>query len=283
MAKYGDWSEQKLQRYLKEGRGSGTGREYIPWLNINDFPSRGRSHRVYGWTTNRIHYLMSDLQLRFWYLCDFGDVVVDIREHYPLLSIEALMEEQDLRFDLFKDITTNEPYVLTTNFLLTVLDEKGDEKLVAVNVKNTTDLERKRTVENFEIERRFYERNGIEFKIVTQKEISKQFAKNVEWIHQTRNQYESNGYCKEDIESISRIVFKELLSNNLKIESVLNQIDEDYNFDVGTALYVFKYLIATKQIRLDMYKPISLKKRAHDVIEFAGSTEWGGDSLVAAK
>jgi len=39
-------SETKNQRWIKEGRGQGTGSNYKPWFTIKDVASQGRSHRV---------------------------------------------------------------------------------------------------------------------------------------------------------------------------------------------------------------------------------------------
>lgn len=35
------WHENKYNRFIKEGRGQEAGKEYIPWLTIQDFPSMG--------------------------------------------------------------------------------------------------------------------------------------------------------------------------------------------------------------------------------------------------
>ena len=50
------WDYQHYLRYLKEGRGQGTGADYKPWIYIHDFPSRGISARIPGRTTGRIHH-----------------------------------------------------------------------------------------------------------------------------------------------------------------------------------------------------------------------------------
>ncbi len=40
-----------LKRYLKEGRGTGEGALYNPWVQIYDLPSEGLSSIVPGWKT----------------------------------------------------------------------------------------------------------------------------------------------------------------------------------------------------------------------------------------
>lgn len=59
------WNEAKYQRYLKEGRGQGDLSQYVPWVQIQDFPSKGIVSRVKGNTTGRVHHLMSNLELYY--------------------------------------------------------------------------------------------------------------------------------------------------------------------------------------------------------------------------
>lgn len=40
--------EAKIQAYMKEGRGQGEGKEYKPWTDIHNFPSRSRVWRYFG-------------------------------------------------------------------------------------------------------------------------------------------------------------------------------------------------------------------------------------------
>ena len=40
------WDSKKIEQWIKEGRGQGEGKEYKPWLTIQDFPSMGRVTKV---------------------------------------------------------------------------------------------------------------------------------------------------------------------------------------------------------------------------------------------
>ena len=55
-----EWTQAKFERYRQEKRGQGVGKDYIPWLKIQDFSSQGHSHRIPGWKTGRIHHLLSE-------------------------------------------------------------------------------------------------------------------------------------------------------------------------------------------------------------------------------
>jgi hypothetical protein len=76
------FDEATLARFLKEGRGQGAGGSYKPWLTIQDVPSQGRTARPTGWKTGRLHHL-SDIETALFYLLDWEDHVLDIREQFP--------------------------------------------------------------------------------------------------------------------------------------------------------------------------------------------------------
>jgi len=76
--------EALIARYRKEGRGTGIGFDYLPWLEIGDVPSQGRSHRLRGAKTGRVHHFLSDIEVALFYVLDWHDAVSDIREQFPL-------------------------------------------------------------------------------------------------------------------------------------------------------------------------------------------------------
>lgn len=48
------FSENVIAQRIKGGRGQGS--KYQPWLQIQDIPSDGHSHRVYSHKIKRVHY-----------------------------------------------------------------------------------------------------------------------------------------------------------------------------------------------------------------------------------
>lgn len=76
------------ERKQQEGRGLGIGQSYKPWVTIQDFHSSGRVSRIRGIKTNRQHEFLSDLEHNYFYLLEFAENVIDIREQFPLLPLE---------------------------------------------------------------------------------------------------------------------------------------------------------------------------------------------------
>ena len=91
MAKRNRGSSPKVnKRREKEGRGTGRGANYKPWLLILDVPSIGLATRDKGWITQREHHFMSKLEWQYFYLLEWSLIVTDIREQFPLDLEETL-------------------------------------------------------------------------------------------------------------------------------------------------------------------------------------------------
>jgi hypothetical protein len=78
------FSSASIQKRIKDGRGSGRGCEYKPWLTVRDCASQGRSHRVFGHKSQRTHHLLSDLELAVFLLLEWHKDTEEISES-PLI------------------------------------------------------------------------------------------------------------------------------------------------------------------------------------------------------
>ncbi|MGK7930192.1 MAG: TnsA endonuclease N-terminal domain-containing protein, partial [Microcystaceae cyanobacterium] len=230
-----EWTQAKFERYKKEGRGQGTGKDYVPWIKIQDFPSNGRSHRIPGWKTGRIHHLLSDQEKRTFYLFEWSDIVVDIREQYPLADLDlALKIADEMNFKYPEDSQHHIPYILTTDFMLTI-EQEGKLVQVARTVKSTKDLEKKTTVAKLELERRYYQALGIDWGIITEKGISKIFASNLDWIHPMYHLESTESADIVELRGIACTLKEKLRSENTTITKMTTALDREMNLQAGTA------------------------------------------------
>ncbi len=274
------WDTNKLSRWIKEGRGQGEGKEYKPWLTIQDYPSMGRATRIFGWTTQRIHHFFSDSQLKYFYLLDWEEKVVDIREHYPLLDLETVLEDTaDLKLDKFIDKKTKEPYILTTTFLITLLNPDGQKSFAARSIKYASELSKKTTIEKLEIERRYWTAKGINWGIVTNKDINDVRAKNIEWIHSAMTSDDCNGLSRDEFDDLLNGLLYRLIDNQQNIREIISRFEKDYSLDAGAGLLLFKHLIAGKRIALDMDKPINLNESGYS-LRLPETSGKGGHEVV---
>ncbi|MCR8980598.1 TnsA endonuclease N-terminal domain-containing protein [Brevibacillus laterosporus] len=132
---------------------------------------------------NKQHEFLSDLERNYFYLTEYSNYIVDIREQFPLLPLEeTIVIANELGINHPTDPKTGSPIVMTTDFLLTV--NKGQNVTeVARTIKMKDELLKERVLEKFEIEREYWQRKDIDWTIVTEEEISKTMARNIGYIH----------------------------------------------------------------------------------------------------
>lgn len=243
------------------------GKDYVPHTKTYTFSSKGRVSRVIGLKTKRLHHLQSDNQYRAFMLFEWMDNVIDIRESYPLLDLKETVDDmEDLNLDKFADKETGKQFVLTTPFLLTVQEANGTISYRARSVKNSTELNRKITLEHLEIERRYWQSKDIEWKIITEKQLNRQYVKNIEW---AREVLLDNAMPIEDIDKTSERLKSILYQyQECSLKEILKNFEITYNVPAGTGLYLFRYLVGTKQIHLNMCEKVNINQKVgHILIE----------------
>lgn len=247
------WNENQYRKFLAEGRGQGKMGDYKPWIQIQDFPSQGIVSRVKGHKTGRVHHLMSNLELEYFYLLEWSDKIQDIREQYPLEDIvEAISVAEAAGIRYPYDSSSGFPYVMTSDFLITT--ENG---LVARAIKPIKELKKVRVREKLEIERRYWKQHGIEWRLVTENEIPKTKVRNIQWLYSGQNLHdlipddEQCNRCKE--------AFVELYNRgSCPIMVIFTYVEHDFNLKAGSGIAAFKSLICERRIALDLNKEINL-------------------------
>ncbi|MEQ2529423.1 TnsA endonuclease C-terminal domain-containing protein [Bacillaceae bacterium CLA-AA-H227] len=272
-----EWKDSTIKRFLKEGRGSGEGSEYKSWLQVQDINSQGRSTRTYSYKSQRVIHLLSDLQLYYWYLLEFDDMVLDVREQFPLLDFHEMNIpiDQELEKKLFST-KTDVPHVFIVSFMVTRIDQSGNSFYEARAIKSSTELTKKATIERLEMQRRYFEKKQIDFGVVTEMNINKQLARNIGWvltaydIQDYPNLVRNFLYLKEDL-------LRYLSNHTATFQMVFQRIEKDYQLDEGLGLILFKHLVATKQIKLDLNRKIDMSRNVEEYrIELPGIKS-GGD------
>lgn len=236
-------------------------------LKVSTFSSLGRATRMFSYKTGKIHHLMSDNQLRTFLLLEWSDKIMDIKTNIILDDLEIYLDEEieDLRLDIFKDKESGKTYDLYTNFLVTV-DKGVDKENIAISVKNSSNLSKKNTIEKLEIERRYWNKRHIKFYIVTDKELNRQEVNNINWCREALidKSILNKVYLSEEL-----FVFIQKHRNEL-LNEILDLFDEINNLKLGTSLFIFRYLIAIKKIKVNMKEKININKEISNIVEFEG-------------
>ncbi|MEW9937932.1 TnsA endonuclease N-terminal domain-containing protein [Clostridium butyricum] len=252
---------QNIEALIKEGRGNGIGSEYKPWIKIQDIASKGRVTRVKGIKTNRQHELFSDMETNYFYILDFANDVIDIREQYPLLPIEDTMDiAMELGIKHPTDPKSGEPIVMTSDFLITLKCNNNYIEL-ARTIKSKDDLMNKRILEKFEIERMYWKKKDIDWGIVTGEEIDKRISHNISFVHGYRRLENIDSFLQISSLEIQDLVYefmKRIIDSKRSMRSIASEFDDDMLLKKGSGLSIFKYLIINKIIDIDITKEIDI-------------------------
>lgn len=172
------FDEKKVQRYIAEGRGRGSGAEYKPWLQYQDLSSIGRSHRVPGYKTQRVHHLFSDGEWKCFLTLQVDPMVTDIREQFPLDRMATWRCARELGFK--HPITTDgTPYVMTIDFMVT--RRVGDRFVNQPLTFKYDPMElTPRENELLAIQHRFFEQNNMTLRVIDENFFNDRIVKNVD-------------------------------------------------------------------------------------------------------
>ena len=253
-----------IDKLIKEGRGTGVGKAYKPWIKIQDVPSLGRSTRLKGIKTGRQHEFLSDMEKNYFYILEYSDLVTDIREQYPLLPIEeTLTIANELGIEPPKNPKNGENIVMTTDFLVTK-EVQGKMINIARTIKPKDMLMNKRVIEKFEIERVYWERRKIDWGIVTDQEIDKVLTKNISFFHGYYNIDELDSFADIDEAEFEDLILeyiKRIVDAKASVREVSSIFDKDMSLQKGTGIAIFKHLLAKKVISIDLLEAININKK----------------------
>lgn len=246
-------SEAKNIKWIKQGRGSGHGIDYKPWLTVRDLPSRGRSSRVFGHKSTRTHHLLSDLELAVFLILEWDPSVTDIREQFPLnlKDTQSIARNAQIKHPIDRGVQQimSSDFLVNTNIL--------NKPKFALQAKYADDLEDPRTIEKLEIERQFWKLKSVPWFIVTENDIPKVVFENIKWLYPAQHD-------EIDLDTfIERINFYQhtFKSHQTKTLITLSKfLDSTYNLELGETLLELRQLLAHRCFEFDINIPIKKLK-----------------------
>lgn len=252
MSKYARiWNEMVYRRYIQEGRGQGTGANYKPWLTVRDFPSLGVVSRVKGQTTGRVYHLMSTNETNMFYLLDWSDNVLDIREQYPLSNLaEAIEIAEGARIRYPYDNKSGFPYVMTSDFYI-----ETTHGAAVLSVKPASELDKPRVLEKLEIERRYWTVRDVKWELVTEREINQAKARNIEWLSQASD-LSQFGLCEAQQALCVDFFMLGYMTAQNSVADLFRELEQRFALPSGMGLNIYKHLAYHKRIAIDISQPM---------------------------
>jgi hypothetical protein len=260
-------TKKQIEKRYAEGRGQGTFEQYQPWLRIQDVASLGLATRIKGWKTGRLHHLLSTLELNYFYLLEWSEDVIDIREQFPLDTEETLALADEIAVKHPTDPITKVEIVMTTDFLITVRQPIGTKEF-ARTIKYSKDLASNRTLEKFEIERLYWKERNIDWGIITELDINKTLVSNIKWLHPSISKDSlPTSITLQIIQKVTRFMIPLLKKKETSLRSITQSCDEKLALTSGFSLSIARHFLATRKWNVDMFLPLQPEKVLHFIIK----------------
>lgn len=240
-------SFKDFERALKNKYGIGQGFNYKPWLRIQDVKSKGTRSLIYGRKSQRDHHMMSSIESEHFYLAEFSNRVIDIREQFPLFPLNFTQKvAKTLGVKHPTHPYTKEPIIMTTDQLLTIDSPQGIT-YHAVSAKSEEDSSDPRVLEKNDIERVCWELLGVKFSYFTGNALTRVQSSNLQW---ATSPFRENpvSFSSEQVNCALSI----LTVRQYFIEDLCNQL---ISLNVTThedALLLIRFLIADRYIDVDL-------------------------------
>lgn len=290
----------RIQRWQANGRGVGTKEEYVPWhmVSRDDPGSRGKSHQV-NWRFGRQHHFLSDQELVAFGFITMLPSLVDVREQFPLAQKTHAKEisayqwppssapdaqgtleiaaDLGLKHPRVNGEGVSTPWVMTSDFVVTITMPNQRPALLVVSVKAGEELEDRRTVDLLRIEREYWRRQDVSWLLVSQ----------------STYQPAMNGTMKSAMawavrpEPIDDQLLIRLLKlstevaalQGLTLRAALNKLQADFSIDMEEAQILFWRAVWTAVIPLDLTMPV----RPGAVIRLLDQEEFVRQNPVASR
>lgn len=245
------FDEAKVQRFIAEGRGQGFGPDYRPWLQIQDVPSLGRSHRPYGIKSRRVHHFLSDGEWKCWLKFEAKTIVKDIREQFPMDRFETfrLAQKLGLRHPRTLDGT---PYVMTIDFLVTV-DGPTGQRFIPFTFKYDPLSLSPREQELMAIACAFWRSHGSELQLIDRKFFDESFNINYGSV---RAYYDISqlAFCETtDVQGVASALIDEVgARSDATLLTTCRSLAAAFGTDPQVVHQIALHLVARGALRVDL-------------------------------
>jgi hypothetical protein len=253
------FDEARVQRFLAERRGIGVGRDYRPWLQIQDVPSSGRSHRPYGIKTQRVHHLLSDGEWKCFLRFEADPMVVDVQEQFPMDRMGTFREAHALgvRHPRTLDGT---PYVMTIDFLVTRATSTGLVR-TPYTFKYDPETLAPRERELMSITQAFWAGMGSELQVLDQSFFDEAFNINYDSVRAYHDISELTFYRETDVAGIARHLFQAAAAaTSDTLLQACRWFSSDFRTTPHVVYQIAMHLVSNGLLRVDLSSQLGLEQ-----------------------
>jgi len=264
-------TEATIASKQKQGRGSGEGPAYLPWIFVTDFSSSGQSRRLRSEKLgDRVVHLLSRGEYWLFLKLEWDPRVVDLREQFPIdrAKTQEVADKLGIRHPVHHK--TGTVAVMTIDMLATYQID-GKQKYVAYDVKTREDLTKKRVLAKLEITRSALEDWGIPHQMITTGECTHDI-RNLDWLRMGRlRQKESQPFEKEtDYLASGLEAFIRASPKDAIVREVCSLFEYHENLPKGAGIRLLKLIFLRRRLRAPLDAANILDCKAAELLDQEG-------------
>jgi len=274
--KFNEW-----KRDIHEG-------QYRPFLTVRQVNKVGRRHWIFCPKQRRAAHLLSDGELRMYKKLLWQQGCLKVMEQFALDIDETLDIAVAANLIHARNWQTSEAYVMSTDFVVQRYDVANPSNVITtantfkyygqiyeINTDGTIEdswyeedqneqaviRKNRRTWQKFAIEKEYWRRRGVEYRVVTERDATKEEFWNIGFCESSQKlTFEQNEICE----------FVQLFVNTWRqnfhkpLNALITLVATDLNIDQRYALSVFKYVVLHHFLPLEHnsclqpYRPLEL-------------------------
>lgn len=249
------WTEKIVTERLAAGHGSGEGADYRPWHSVHDFSSRGRQTRTAMRKVNRVVHTHSYIERAFLLVAEFQNAFYGIKEQVaiPREITLAIAEKLGIRHPTYP--VSHAPVVMSFDFVFETVDSDGVIHQTPWDCKREAELQNPRIIEKLAIHQAATNHLGMEpSRLFTEKSVSKQVLRNIEWIRATLPLAGEPASVHElfATEQIAMLGDVAGVGGDVLVKDYCTAYDKRRGFERGMALRVLGWLMWDHKVSIDL-------------------------------
>lgn len=248
----GVWTEERIRRLQRDGRGKGEGPTYVPWLKVGRTGvDRASTFRMFGRLTGREHHLLSPGEASTFLMLESSPYVVDIREQFPLDRGISVGVAQAGGLSHKNYPRTQIPIVMTLDFMVTM---RGPCRYRAFSVKAGPELKDPDILANLELERRVCDAMKVPYHLVVHHDIDERLIRNIRLLHGAARDIRRRQSALQRREQVADQLEAALRSSEQAstLAEFCLTFDKEHGLTRGYALMTAKWLMWQRRVQFDL-------------------------------
>lgn len=259
----------KIKSYHKDVEEYG----YKPWNTIRQSHTYGQGQEILNRLDDRTIHLYSRGERQLFVLIEAMPNVIDIKEQFPLPLNETLNLASELNIrhpGAYKERFENDGIIpaktMTSDLVATFRQPDNEEKTIVYSFKYQRSLDylanprtAKRAWDKLKLEREFWERQGVEWVLMTEQCYSPTYIYNLEFLKECFEYPElldvSDEFYQLFIKSFRQYEDKYAIYT---LRHILEKLSDELNLELFHAQALFQKAAYFKDLKIDLFQEIEL-------------------------